>query len=91
MTFAEYLTAADLIRRLRCSPPDLIKHIRDVADEHAVSGEQLHTFFVERVDALQMPIATEKLWKVVDLALTGSIELKDQPACDTKIRLLLHG
>ena len=69
--------------------PVVVEHIKDLARELELSGEDVQELYLKSTSPLNLPLSPDKIWSVLSLAIDGKIDLNDQPRCFEQIRSLL--
>jgi hypothetical protein len=66
--------------------PAVVAKVVDLAERLAFSPEDLWRAFLESASLMSFPLAPEKAWSALSLAIEGKIDLDDQPRCFELIR-----
>ncbi len=69
--------------------PMIVQNVRDFAEDLNFSADNVRELYQESTLPMNFPLAPEKTWPVLSLAIDGQIDLNDQPQCFKRIRSLL--
>ncbi len=69
--------------------PSVVESVRDLTEELESPPEAVREMYLKATSATNFPVAPEKSWLVLSLAIQGKIDLDDQPRCFERIRSLL--
>lgn len=69
--------------------PAVVEGVQDLAEELGLTIDGLREAYLDAAAATHLPLAPEKAWSVLSLAIEDKIDLGDQPRCFRRIRELL--
>jgi hypothetical protein len=69
--------------------PVVVDNVRDLAEDLGFSDANVQEIYLRSTSSMNLPLAPEKTWPVLSLAIQGKIDLEDQPRCFQRIRSLL--
>ena len=88
--------APEILRRFPLFDPTMamlahgvVKNLLRLAEELKFSPDDVRKVYLESTSAMDFPLAPEKTWSVLSLAIEGKIDLGDQPRCFKRIQALL--
>jgi hypothetical protein len=69
--------------------PVVVENVQDIMEELKSSIEDVRDLYLKSPSPTNFPLAPEKTWSVLSLAIQGRIDLDHQPRCFERIRSLL--
>jgi hypothetical protein len=69
--------------------PVVVENIQDIMEQLRFSTEDVRGLYLKSSSPTNFPLAPEKTWSVLSLAIQGRIDLNDQPRCFKRIQSLL--